>query len=314
MYYDTESQAKFLAKHLGPLMRERHPELKLMIHDDQTVALVTSAGKMLDDPEVAKYVDGVAYHWYFTLQGTYENSVVGAPFKPIDQHTLGGGSDVNIIWRKLQEQSPDKFMLMSEACNGYESSTAWFGPRPGDWGYGYSYSHDILWQLRNGASGWTDWNLALDSRGGPNVAGNLVDSPIVVQDEHTFIQNPSFFHMAHFSRYVLPGSRQVKMDVKCGSRHSEFCQSVAFLTPENNAVVVITNDEITVGAVAGNSIQRDIVVPYLGRGQGSLPFFRKTLTWTIRCGGKSVSGEIAWKAIQTVVFACGASDSSNIFA
>ena len=39
-----------------------------------------------------------------------------------------------------------KFMLMSEACNGFLLSTDWVGPRPGEWGYGYSYSHDIMWQ------------------------------------------------------------------------------------------------------------------------------------------------------------------------
>ena len=99
-----------------------------------------------------------------------------------------------------------KFMLMTEACSGYSLGTSWVGPRHGEWGYGYTTSHDILWQLRNRASGWVYWNLMLDEIGGPNLAGNYVDSPSYRINSTSFALNPSYFHMAHFSRYVVPGS------------------------------------------------------------------------------------------------------------
>lgn len=56
--------------------------------------------------------------------------------------------------------------LMTEACSGYSFGTSWVGPRHGEWGYGYATGHDMLWQLRNRASGWVYWNLLLDERGG----------------------------------------------------------------------------------------------------------------------------------------------------
>eukprot|EP00928_Gymnodinium_smaydae_P064242 TRINITY_DN47637_c0_g1_i1.p1 TRINITY_DN47637_c0_g1~~TRINITY_DN47637_c0_g1_i1.p1 ORF type:complete len:715 (-),score=53.45 TRINITY_DN47637_c0_g1_i1:146-2146(-) len=301
MSYTPELQARFLAKHLGPLFRKKHPDLKLMIHDDQTIALMTAAKAILDDPEAAKYIDGVAYHWYMALQGTYEDEEVIAPFWPLSKNEFGGGKDVARIWKQLNE---NQFLLASEACNGYTLSTDWVGPRPGEWGYGYSYSHDILWQLRNMASGWIDWNLILNQQGGPNVAGNYVDAPIHVHNSSTFYQNPSFFHIAHFSKYVVPGSKQVKLDITCGARRSEYCQAVAFLTPKRQVVVVLTNDEITVGPLAGIGIARVILSPWSARGQGSDVLWGKSLTWSIKCGQKTLHGEIPWQAIQTVVLDC----------
>merc|ERR1711904_275038 len=96
------------------------------------------------------------------------------------------------------------------------------GPRHGDWGYGYAYSHDILWQLKNSASGWTDWNLMLDQHGGPNLAGNFVDSPVFKNqgDTSKFYQNPSFFHLAHFSKYIPAGSKRINFSLDCGASHS----------------------------------------------------------------------------------------------
>jgi glucosylceramidase len=316
MFYTAEQQADFVANYLGPALRAAHPEVKLMIHDDQTISLLEFAGEILKNDAAARYIDGVAYHWYMTMEGAFENGPARTPVPIVVPNLVGGGAYVNQIWQTLKEQGQDKFMLMSEACNGYLLGPKWVGPRPGDWGYGYAYSHDILWQMRNGASGWTDWNLWLDARGGPNLAGNFVDSPVLLQGPQGFYQNPSFFHLAHFSKYVLPGSRRVDLGITCGARKADYCQAVAFMTPEGNAVIVMTNDEITVGPLAagestfcigGMCIPNlgEFIVPSLAKGHGSFTTSSKTsISWTIRCGGQSISGTLPWKGIQTVVMPC----------
>lgn len=307
MFYTAETQANFLVKHLGPKIRANHPDVKIMIHDDQTISLIEFAGAILNHSDALQYIDGVGYHWYMALESTFQN-VPAQPPVPIAlvQNQVGGGAYVKDIWEQLQTHGEDKFVMATEACNGYALGTSWVGPRPGEWGYGYAYSHDVMWQLRNGASGWTDWNLLLDQQGGPNLAGNFVDAPVWVKDQDTLIQNPSFFHLAHFSKYVVPGSKHVELDISCGASHSAFCQAVAFVTPQGNAVVVITNDAVTVGPIAGigdicylgKCINLDIILPADAKGEGV------ALPWTISCGGSVVSGEIPWKGIQTVVMPC----------
>ena len=211
---------------------------------------------------------------------------------------VNGGADV----ATLADALPGKFMLMTEACSGYSLSTSWVGPRHGEWGYGYSTGHDIMWQLKNRASGWVYWNMLLDQKGGPNLAGNFVDSPTYVLNETAFVQNPSFFFMAHYSRFIPPGSVAISANVSCSAHRPEFCQYVAFKTA-THIVVVLTNDEITVGPIAGTGVGI-AATPWLAKGQGSLTLGSKTLSWSISCRGRSVSGVIPWKAIQTVVLPC----------
>lgn len=314
MFYTPELQAEFVAKYLGPTIRKDHPDMKIMIHDDATVALLTFAKDVLGVADAAQYVDGVAYHWYNTLQASFENTPTqGFKYFGIDidvGNLLGGGEDVQTIYDHVQGQSSDKFVLMSEACNGFSIGTDWVGPRHGDWGYGYSYSHDILWQLRNSAAGWIDWNLILDEAGGPNVAGNFVDSPMYKSkaSNSVFYQNPSFFHLAHFSKYISAGSKRMDFSVVCGASHEEYCQAVAFRRPDGKLVVVITNDEINVGPIAGGGAGLGMAaMPWLARGEGSLNpgiFSSKALSWTLTCGGKEVSGSVPWKGIQTVIMDC----------
>ena len=51
---------------------------------------------------------------------------------------------------------------------------------------GEIYGYDILNDLRSWAIGWTDWNLILDTQGGPNWANNFVDAPIILVDSDKF--------------------------------------------------------------------------------------------------------------------------------
>ncbi|GMS92376.1 hypothetical protein PENTCL1PPCAC_14551, partial [Pristionchus entomophagus] len=77
------------------------------------------------------------------------------------------------------ERHPDKFMLATE-------------------------------DLNNVVAGWTDWNLALDMEGGFSWAKNNVDAPIVV-DGDEFYKQPMYYAMAHFSKFLKPGARRVKV-------------------------------------------------------------------------------------------------------
>jgi len=205
---------------------------------------------------------------------------------------------------------------MTEACNGFALGTDFVGPRPGEWGYGYSYAHDIMWQLKNGANGWVDWNMLLDMDGGPNHNGNQVDAPTLLRDEKTLIQNPSFFAMAHFSRFVPRGSRVLDQTAtSCTLSSKRYCDNVvAFVTPfnststPNSLVFVLTNDEVTaVPNYAGGAG----VLAYddLAKGQGSLNtgwITTKEVQYKVGCDEVGwVEGTLEWKAIHTVVIPCG---------
>uniref|UniRef100_A0A914PS18 Glucosylceramidase n=1 Tax=Panagrolaimus davidi TaxID=227884 RepID=A0A914PS18_9BILA len=94
--------------------------------------------------------------------------------------------------------------------------------------------------LQNWASGWTDWNLAVNVQGGPNWVGNYVDAPIIVSNtSDEFYKQPMFYAMGHFSKFLQPGAQRVDLTTTATSQ--DFFESVGFVTADNKNVVVLDN-------------------------------------------------------------------------
>lgn len=81
-----------------------------------------------------------------------------------------------------------------------------------DWGRAERYAHDIIGDLNHWAVGWTDWNIALDERGGPNHLGNLCDAQMIVRTDHhppSVHYQPTYYVFGHFSRFLPTGAVRV---------------------------------------------------------------------------------------------------------
>lgn len=93
--------------------------------------------------------------------------------------------------------------------------------------------------LEFGASGWIDWNMALNANGGPVYTNFPVDSTIIVNaTSGEFYKQPIFYALGHFSKFVTPGS------VRIGTKrvHSNpYVRLLAFKRPDNSTMIVILN-------------------------------------------------------------------------
>ncbi|XP_007178499.1 lysosomal acid glucosylceramidase [Balaenoptera acutorostrata] len=212
--FTPEHQRDFIARDLGPtLANSTHRNVRLLMLDDQRLLLPHWAQVVLADPEAAKYVHGIAVHWYLDFL---------APAKA----TLG----------ETHRLFPDTMLFASEACVGskfWEQSV-----RLGSWDRGVQYSHSIITNLLYHVVGWTDWNLALNPEGGPNWVRNFVDSPIIVDiAKDTFYKQPMFYHLGHFSKFIPEGSQRVGL---VASEKNDL-DTVALIHPDGSAVVVVLN-------------------------------------------------------------------------
>ena len=64
-------------------------------------------------------------------------------------------------------------------------------------------AHDVLYDINNWAQGWIDWNLLVDSKGGPNHQGNVCDAPLVTNVNFTDINvQPKYYYFGQI-RYAL---------------------------------------------------------------------------------------------------------------
>ncbi|XP_071793951.1 lysosomal acid glucosylceramidase-like [Asterias amurensis] len=212
MYLSAEMERDFIKKDLGPALHQAgYADVKLMVLDDQRLFLPSYVQTILSDAEAAKYISGTGVHWYADF-------FFDSPSVMTDTHNL----------------FPDKFILSTEACNGYLPDSP--AVVLGSWERGEEYSHDIMQDLSNWVTGWTDWNLALNLQGGPNWAKNEVDSPIIIDAEKdVFYKQPMFYHLGHFSKFIPPGSKRIQMT----ATGKDSLEKLAFKLPDGKTIAVV---------------------------------------------------------------------------
>ncbi|XP_063240971.1 lysosomal acid glucosylceramidase-like isoform X2 [Bacillus rossius redtenbacheri] len=212
MGWTAGDQLTWLADHLIPALRERHPGVELMLFDDQRPYLKEWMDLQLANETVRKYASGMGVHWYADI--------------------LAAASVMDTV----HQEYPEKFLLYTESSVIHLGNVK--AVRLGLWERGEQYMTSITEVSNHWVSGWVDWNLALDTDGGPNWANNSVDGAVIVNataDE--FYKQPMFYALAHFSAFVQPGSVRVGLRAEGDSD----LQAVAFLTPENVTVLVFHN-------------------------------------------------------------------------
>ncbi|XP_039558174.1 lysosomal acid glucosylceramidase-like isoform X10 [Passer montanus] len=172
--FTAAQQRDFIARDLGPALARSPHRTRLLMLDDQRIHLPHWAKVVLGNATAARYVAGLAVHWYL-------DAIVPPGCSLEATHKL----------------FPDHFLLYTEACTGF--FTFRFAVSLGCWERGDHYSYSILTVMNHFVSGWTDWNLALDLQGGPNWVKNFVDSPVIVDgSKDVFYKQPMFYHLGHF--------------------------------------------------------------------------------------------------------------------
>ena len=100
-----------------------------------------------------------------------------------------------------------------------------------------SYAHDILGNLASGITTYFDWNLFLDTKGGPNHVGNFCAAPIMCDPENdTFEKRLTYYYIGQFSRYIEKGAVHIAT-----TRYTSDVETVGFLNPDGSRVTVVLN-------------------------------------------------------------------------
>lgn len=91
--------------------------------------------------------------------------------------------------------------------------------------------------MEAGAVAWVDWNMVLDTEGGPTYIENFNDSPVIVNaTAGEFYKQPMFYGLGHFTRFVIPDSVRVKADSSVSG-----VRSLAFERPDGAIAVILYN-------------------------------------------------------------------------
>ena len=199
--WPQEYEIGFVKNHLGPVLQQNGLSTKIWILD-HNYNLWGRAVAELDDPDLRKYCNAIAFHGY-----------VGTP----DMMT------------KAHEAHPDAQMYWTEGGPDYTSSdyaTDW-----ANWTKTYTQA------IRNWCQAITGWNLALDEKGRPNIGPFPCGGMVTIHSQTREItRSGQYWAFAHFSRNVRRGARRFESEAKLpGIEH------VAFENPDGQKALIVTN-------------------------------------------------------------------------
>ena len=210
--FTGEEERDFIKGYLGPTLQKAGlGSRKLIAWDHNRDLLYQRAITVLDDPQAAKYVWGIGYHWYETWTGS------GMLFDNV---------------KRVHETYPDKNLIFTEGCVEKFSLD-----RVNDWTLGEKYGLSMIGDFNAGTVGWTDWNVLLDETGGPNHVGNFCFAPVIADTKAgKLLYTNAYYYIGHFSKFIRPGAKRIG-----ASSNRDALQTTAFRNPDGSVAVVVMN-------------------------------------------------------------------------
>jgi glucosylceramidase len=210
--YSAEDERDFIKNYLGPtLARNNMGNKKLIAWDHNRNLLYQRASVIMKDKQAAKYVWGFGFHWYETWTG-------------------GPMQFENV---KLTSQVfPDKNLIFTEGCKEkFDMDSV------NNWSLGERYGHSMINDFNNGTVAWTDWNILLDEKGGPNHVGNYCFAPIHADTKNgKLIYTNAYWYIGHFSKFIKKGAKRI-----VASSNRSDLQTTAFKNMDGSIAVLVMN-------------------------------------------------------------------------
>jgi glucosylceramidase len=199
--WGQEYEMEFVKGHLGPALRAHGMAAKIWLLD-HNYNLWGRAICELDDPEVRKYANAIAWHGY------------------------AGGVD---MVSRVHDAHPDASMHWTEGGPDYTNpdyATDW-----AKWGRTFTGA------LRNWCQSITGWNLALDEQGRPNIGPFPCGGLVTIHSQTKEItRSGQYWAFAHFSRLIRRGAHRFESQGML-----ENVEHVACENRDAQKVLVLTN-------------------------------------------------------------------------
>ena len=230
MYFNPDSQNEFIKNHLGPKLHQSNNEnIKLLIFDHSRDKLEQWTDVIYADPVTSQYVDGAGVHWYESTFKVYEGVFDRVHEKYPDYSIIHTEGCIDDLGKDAPEGVTDPKRYKEE--NWFNNDDFWWNDNATDWGYSvtwqgvhaedhpiytpvHRYARNIIVSLNHWLNGWIDWNIVLDSNGGPNHVGNFCGAPIMIDIETQEVYyTPIFYILAQLSKSIRPGDVVVNTEM-----------------------------------------------------------------------------------------------------
>ncbi len=249
MHFTPKTQNQFIKQYLGPKLKaSNHQAVKLLIYDQNRDHMEDWTDEILGDSETSAYVYGTAVHWYESTTKVSEEVFerVHEKFPNFSIiHTEGTIDD-------LGKEAPEGVLdpLRFKESNWFKNDDFWWSENATDWAYTatwapkpedhpiytpvHRYARNIIVSLNHWLEGWIDWNIVLDSQGGPNHVGNFCGAPIMIDTKTGEVYyTPIYYVLSQFSRTIRPGDKAIQVDSQFSGLDSDALHVSSAISQEN---------------------------------------------------------------------------------
>ena len=210
--YTAEEERDFLKNFLGPTFENAgYSDKNIVVWDHNRDLISHRANTIFEDPEALKYAWGIGFHWY---------------------ETWTGGDPKYDNLKNIRESYPEMNLLFTEGCQEKFDSTQY-----NRWSNAERYGNSMINDFNSGTVGWTDWNILLNEKGGPNHVQNFCFAPVHADTQtNELIYTPTYYYIGHFSKFIRPRAKRISTTA---SRST--IESTSFQNPDGEIVTIVMN-------------------------------------------------------------------------
>ena len=239
MDFWPQVETEFIKHYLGPTLHRRgHQEVAIYGFDQNIFEMQPYSDAIYGDSLACQYTTGMAVHWYGSTIGCFPK-----------------------VLEAVHAKNPDKTIFHSEGCidnlgcgpwdgvtdpvgfqeSGWFNNDAfWWDKIATDWAYStrwagkthpkyspvYRYAQYIIDGTNHWLTGYCDWNIVLDSIGGPNHVNNFAAAQVMIDYQNDIIYyTPYYYVLKQFSRSMRPGDVALQVNYPSTMKTGVDCES-----------------------------------------------------------------------------------------
>lgn len=218
--WTLSDQRVWVTDYLRPILKQNHfNNVSILGMDDLRTTLPSfwhAFQQNATDHHLAG-IDMVGVHWYFEDL-----------------------ADVHLIDMNMQRYNIP--IIYTEGCEGalLNPKDMKRGPVLGSWKRAQTYIDRFIKNFNHGLAGNIDWNLVLNTEGGPTVFENFVDAAILFEvTNQTLYKQPIYYGIAHFSHFLQSNCKRINANLSLFSRLK--VEAVAFSCANYTKVIIMHN-------------------------------------------------------------------------
>ena len=226
MDFSPQVETEFIKNYLAPtLARNGLQDVAIYGFDQNIFEMQPYVDAIYQDSLACQYTTGMAVHWYGSTIGCFPETLEEVHAKYPNKSIFHSEGCIDNLgcppWDGVTEPvgfqesgwfNNDAFWW-NKIATDWAYSTRWAGGTHPKYSPVFRYAQYIIDGTNHWLTGYCDWNIVLDSIGGPNHVNNFAGAQVMVDYANNVVYyTPYYYVLKQFSRSMRPGDVALQVE------------------------------------------------------------------------------------------------------